>query len=65
MVVCKARDYQVFELCPSSGILNNSIFWRLDLFPSLGQEVQDTLLSPSERPNRPVMDKVEKFDNPT
>jgi hypothetical protein len=58
MMVYNAQDYWGFELRPSSAILNNSIFWKLDLFPSLGQKVEDTLLSPLERPNRPVMGKV-------
>jgi hypothetical protein len=36
------QDYWVPELCPSSGILKNTAFRKLDLFPSSGEGVGDT-----------------------
>jgi hypothetical protein len=35
-------DYWVFGLCPSFGILKNTTFQKLDLFPSSAEEVGDT-----------------------
>jgi hypothetical protein len=41
--------YWVFGLCPSSGILKNITFWKLDLFLSSGERVETpTLLGPLE-----------------
>jgi hypothetical protein len=42
----KTQDYWVFGLCPMSGIQKNTIFRKLDLFPSLGED-----LVPLERAN--------------
>jgi hypothetical protein len=39
-IMYNTQDYWVFGLCPSSGILKNK-FWKLDLFPSLGEGVAD------------------------
>jgi hypothetical protein len=36
------QDNWVFGLFPSSGILKNAVFLKLDLFPSSGEEVGDT-----------------------
>jgi hypothetical protein len=36
------RNYWVFGLCPSSGILKNTTFRKLDLFPSSSEGVGDT-----------------------
>jgi hypothetical protein len=44
-------DYWVFGLCPSFGILKNTTFQKLVLFPSSAQGVGDTLLGPLERAN--------------
>jgi hypothetical protein len=35
------QNYWVFGLCPSSGILKNTTFWKLDLFLSPGEGVGD------------------------
>jgi hypothetical protein len=37
--VGNTRDYWVLVLCPSSGILKNIMFRKLDLFPSSGETV--------------------------
>jgi hypothetical protein len=53
-MVHDTRNYWVFGLCPSSGILkklDNTAFWKLDLFPSSGEGETPTLLEPLERPN--------------
>jgi hypothetical protein len=42
MMVYNTRDYWVLGLCPSSGILNDATFRKLDLFPSWGEGVGDT-----------------------
>jgi hypothetical protein len=42
MMVYTTRDYWVSELCPSSSILKNTTFWKLDLFLSSGEGVGDT-----------------------
>jgi hypothetical protein len=36
------RDYWILGLSPSSGILMNTTFQLLDLFPSSGEGVEDT-----------------------
>jgi hypothetical protein len=36
------QDHWVFRLCPFSGILKNTTFTKLDLFPSPGERVGDT-----------------------
>jgi hypothetical protein len=36
------KDQWVFGLFSSSCILNNTAFWKLDLFPSSGEGVGDT-----------------------
>jgi hypothetical protein len=33
-MACNARDYWIFGLCATSGILKNTTFRKLDLFPS-------------------------------
>jgi hypothetical protein len=38
----KIRDYWVLGLCPSSVILKNITFRKLDLFPSSGEGMRDT-----------------------
>jgi hypothetical protein len=30
--VYNTQNYSVFGFCPSSGILKNTVFWKLDLF---------------------------------
>jgi hypothetical protein len=42
MIVYDTHDYCFFLLCPSSGIVKNTTFQNLDLFPSPGEEVGDT-----------------------
>lgn len=37
-----SQDCWVFGLCLSSGILKNTMFWKLDLFLPLGERVGDT-----------------------
>jgi hypothetical protein len=37
-LVQNTRNYWVFGLSPSSGILNRETFRKLDLFPSSGEE---------------------------
>jgi hypothetical protein len=50
------RNYWVFGLCPSSGILKNATFRKLDPFPSSGERVgTPALLSLSI--NGPVVPK--------
>jgi hypothetical protein len=36
------QDYCAFWLCLSSGILKNTAFRKLDLFPSSGERVRDS-----------------------
>jgi hypothetical protein len=36
----------MFGLCPSADMLKNTAFRQLDLFPSSGERVGDTPLSP-------------------
>jgi hypothetical protein len=36
-MVYNTQDYWVFGLFPSSGILENTMFQKLDLFPSSGE----------------------------
>jgi hypothetical protein len=78
-MVYNTQNYWVFGLCPSSGILNNTTFRKLDLFPSAGEGWKTpTQLDPLERewkriqfPKRCVfyfleyrmMDKVQKPSN--
>jgi hypothetical protein len=38
-MVYNTRDYWVFGFRPSSNILKNKIFQKLDLFPSLGKRM--------------------------
>jgi hypothetical protein len=35
-MVCNSLDYWALEFCPSFGILKNTTFRKLDLFPSSG-----------------------------
>jgi hypothetical protein len=35
-MVFNTRDFWIFRLCSSSGILKNTVFGKLDLFSSLG-----------------------------
>jgi hypothetical protein len=41
-MVYNTRDYWAFGLCPPSGILKNTTFRKLDLFPSSSEGVGDT-----------------------
>jgi hypothetical protein len=51
-MVYNSRGYWVFGLYPSSGIRKNTMFRKLDLFPSTGEGMGDiTLLGPLERAN--------------
>jgi hypothetical protein len=43
------QNYWVFGLCPSSGILENTAFRKLDLFPSSGWGGGDTYYVGSHR----------------
>jgi hypothetical protein len=36
------RDYWIFLVCPSSGIVKNTAFRKLDLFPSSGEGNRNT-----------------------
>jgi hypothetical protein len=49
MMMYNTWDYWVFALCPSSGILQNTMFRKLDLFPSSGEGVGDTYFDGSVR----------------
>jgi hypothetical protein len=40
--VVDAHDYGILGLCPSSGVVKNTAFRKLDLFPSSGEVVGDT-----------------------
>jgi hypothetical protein len=54
-MVCDTRNDWVFILCPSSGILKNTTFRKLDLFPSSGERtsvVHWLRLALSNEPNR-------------
>jgi hypothetical protein len=44
-----SQEYWVFELNPSSSILKNTIFWKLDLIPSSVEKVGDTHFAGSVR----------------
>jgi hypothetical protein len=37
-----SQDYWVFGLCPKSGILKNTTFWKLVLFPPSAERLGDT-----------------------
>jgi hypothetical protein len=51
-MVSNTRNYGVFGLCPSSGILKNTTFRQLDLFPSSAERWETaTLLGPLGRAN--------------
>jgi hypothetical protein len=51
-MVHNTRNYWVFGLCPSPGILKNRTFRKPDLFPSSGEGWETpTLLGPLERAN--------------
>jgi hypothetical protein len=41
-MVYNTRDCWVFGFCPSSGMLKNITFRKLDLFLSSGEGVEDT-----------------------
>jgi hypothetical protein len=45
------RDFWVFGLCPSSGILKNTTFRKQDLFPCSGEVGRRHLLGPLGRAN--------------
>jgi hypothetical protein len=54
MMVYNTRDHWVLGLCPSSGILKNTTFLKMDLFPSSGEGGgTPTLLGPLETANGP------------
>jgi hypothetical protein len=40
-MVYNTRNYCVFGFCPSSDILKNTAFWKIDLFPSSGEDMED------------------------
>jgi hypothetical protein len=44
-VVHNNLNYSGFGLCPSSGILNNTAFRKLDLFPSSDEEWEQSALT--------------------
>jgi hypothetical protein len=47
MMVYNTKDYWVSGLCPSSSVLENTKFQKLDLFPPLGEvREKPTLLGP-------------------
>jgi hypothetical protein len=51
-MVYNTRNYWGFGVCPSSGIVKNTPFRKLDLLPSSGERVKTpTLLGPLERAN--------------
>jgi hypothetical protein len=41
-MACNSQGYWVSGLCPLPGILKNTAFWKLDLFPSSDEGVGDT-----------------------
>jgi hypothetical protein len=48
--MCNTSDCWVFELCPWCSVLKNTVFRKLNLFPSSGEERETfTLLNPLER----------------
>jgi hypothetical protein len=50
-MVYTTRDCWVFGICPSSGMLKNTTFRKLGLFPSLGDSVGGTHSVGSVRKN--------------
>jgi hypothetical protein len=42
-VVYNTLNYRIFGLCTSSGVLKNTVFWKLNLFPSSAEELGDDL----------------------
>jgi hypothetical protein len=42
MMAYNTRSYWVYALCPSSGVIANTTFRKLDIFPSSGEEVGHT-----------------------
>jgi hypothetical protein len=51
-MVYNIRSYWVSALCPTSGIMKNTMFWKLGVFPSSGEIWKTpTLLDPLERAN--------------
>jgi hypothetical protein len=54
MVYCTLKNH-VFDLCPSSIVSKNSMFRKLDLFPSSGEVMgAPTVLGPLERGRDPT-----------
>jgi hypothetical protein len=49
----KNQDYRVSGLCSSSGMLKNTPFRKLDLFPFSGEEMGDTYSLGSVRKSYP------------
>jgi hypothetical protein len=50
--IINPQDYWVFGLCPSSGVLKNTTFRKLDVFPTSGEGWGTPgLLDPLERAN--------------
>jgi hypothetical protein len=48
-MLCNTLKYWGFGLCPSSGILKNTMFRKLDVFPSSYEGETPTLLGPLKR----------------
>jgi hypothetical protein len=42
-MVCNTRDCWAFGLCPPLGVLKNITFQKLNLVPSLGEELGDSV----------------------
>jgi hypothetical protein len=51
--IIEHRDNFTFLPYPSSGILKNTTFWKLDLFPSIYEGVGDTYSVGSIRKSKP------------
>jgi hypothetical protein len=61
-MVYNTLDYGVFGLYPSSDVLKDTTFRKLDLFPSSGEGLEiPTLLGPLERANLNHCIKIHKL----
>jgi hypothetical protein len=60
-MVYNTQGCWLLGLCPSSAVLKNSAFRKLDLFPSAGEELGDTLLGRLEKANHCPVIEVNSF----
>jgi hypothetical protein len=61
-MVYKTQDYWVFGLCPSPGILKNTTFQKLDLFPSSGDVWKPPTLTDTTEQVSPTLHLSRKID---